>query len=137
VSELNRCPFCSSELMPNTNQDDLYVRRYGTHWVHPDGPCFLDGTEVSPSQVDAWNRRATEKVADVAPVAQAPDSGALRDALNVAYADGWSVSGEGYNGEYTGSSFNHAHWTSARDKSVNHLMERLAAPSAHATNKGT
>lgn len=70
ASELLRCPFCSCELMPNTNQDDLYVKRYGTHWNHPDGPCFLADMEVSPSQVDAWNRRSTAPTTGSAPDAK-------------------------------------------------------------------
>lgn len=52
------CPFCGMELRANTNQADLYVRRYGTHYTHPDNPgCFLDDSEVSPRQVEEWNRR--------------------------------------------------------------------------------
>jgi hypothetical protein len=69
MSELKRCPFCSIELMPNTNRGDLYVKRYGPHWDHPDGLCFLADTEVSPSEVDAWNQRVPTQGADARPVA--------------------------------------------------------------------
>lgn len=64
MSELKRCPFCSIELMPNTNKGDLYVKRYGPHWDHPGGLCFLADTEVSPAQVDAWNHRVATQGAD-------------------------------------------------------------------------
>lgn len=55
------CPFCGAALTPNDNPADLYVRRYGTHHMHPATPtcCHLDGHEVTPSEVDAWNRRAS------------------------------------------------------------------------------
>lgn len=52
------CPFCGASLVENNNQDDLYVRRYGPHWDHPMGNCFLEDTEVSPSQIRDWNTRA-------------------------------------------------------------------------------
>lgn len=57
-AKLLPCPFCAQSLMPNNNQDDLYVRRYGTHYQHPRGDCHLSDHEVSPSEIAAWNRRA-------------------------------------------------------------------------------
>jgi hypothetical protein len=55
--EVKPCPFCGATLMPNNNQDDLYVRRYGTHYQHPQGDCFMGDWEVSPSGIGDWNRR--------------------------------------------------------------------------------
>jgi len=52
------CPFCGVSLVANTNLSDLHVRRYGTHYDHPLDPCFLAGAEVSPCEVESWNRRA-------------------------------------------------------------------------------
>lgn len=56
---LKPCPFCGVHLAPNTNQADLYVRRYGTHYNHPkDQCCWLSDDEVSPANLETWNRRA-------------------------------------------------------------------------------
>lgn len=52
------CPFCGVSLVTNANTADFYVKRYGPHYVHPAGDCFLEDTEVSPSRADAWNTRA-------------------------------------------------------------------------------
>ena len=49
------CPFCGESLVANNNPDDLYVRRYGTHWDHPTNDCFLENVEVSPPEIDDWN----------------------------------------------------------------------------------
>jgi hypothetical protein len=55
------CLFCGAELQPNNNLADIYVHRYGTHYDHRSGPdgCILSGLEVSPGEIDDWNRRAT------------------------------------------------------------------------------
>lgn len=58
MSELKPCPFCGALLVANNSMEDFYVRRYGTYYVHPSALCFLDGTEISPSEVEDWNRRA-------------------------------------------------------------------------------
>lgn len=55
---LKNCPFCGDALTPNDNQNDLYVRRYGTHYKHENNGCLLEGNELTPSEVAAWNRRA-------------------------------------------------------------------------------
>jgi hypothetical protein len=52
------CPFCNVALVANNNQADLPVRRYGTHYLHPNNGCLLEGNELTPSEVAAWNRRA-------------------------------------------------------------------------------
>lgn len=55
------CPFCGVNLIANNNPADMYVRRYGTHYMHPSTPdcCHLDAHEVTPSEVELWNRRAS------------------------------------------------------------------------------
>jgi hypothetical protein len=58
MSELKPCPFCGVTLTANNNPADLYVQRYGTHYSHPDGHCYLSGDEVSPSRIEDWNTRA-------------------------------------------------------------------------------
>lgn len=75
AGELLPCPFCSCKLLPNTNQGDLYVKRYGSHFDHPGGLCFLADAEVSPSEVEAWNRRST-----------APTTGSAPESLAFEYA---------------------------------------------------
>jgi hypothetical protein len=55
--ELKPCPFCGVALVANTNQADLYVKRYGTHYDHPTGLCFLADAEISPAQIEEWNTR--------------------------------------------------------------------------------
>lgn len=57
--ELLPCPFCGIALERHDDQADLYVARYGAHWEHPDNSCFLSGDEVSPSNIDGWNQRAS------------------------------------------------------------------------------
>lgn len=52
------CPFCGVSLVANSNPLDFFVARYGTHYSHPTGNCFLEDTEVSPSEVADWNTRA-------------------------------------------------------------------------------
>lgn len=66
---LKPCPFCGASLTPNNNQADTSVNRYGTHYDHPPGLCFLAGTEVTPSQVVDWNTRAQPSQAPAEPVA--------------------------------------------------------------------
>ena len=60
AATLKPCPFCGAELVPNTNQRDLYVKRYGTHYMHANNGCLLDGNELTPSEVEGWNKRTTE-----------------------------------------------------------------------------
>ncbi len=55
---LKPCPFCAVSLTPNNNPADSYVARYGTHYMHPPGDCVLADWEISPSNVESWNRRA-------------------------------------------------------------------------------
>lgn len=58
MSELKRCPFCNVQLVANNNPADFFVQRYGTHYEHPIGGCILDEIEITPSQIEDWNRRA-------------------------------------------------------------------------------
>ena len=77
MTDLKPCPFCGVKLVANTNQADFYVARYGTHWDHPPGLCFLADHEVSPSNIEDWNTRAIlEEQAPAEPVASVV-SGAL------------------------------------------------------------
>lgn len=58
VAKLEPCPLCRLALVANSNMSDLYVRRYGTHYEHPENGCLLAGYEVSPSQIDHWNTKS-------------------------------------------------------------------------------
>lgn len=58
LPDMKPCPFCGIALAVNDNRRDFYVRRYGTHYQHPVTDCYLSDTEVTPSQVGEWNRRA-------------------------------------------------------------------------------
>jgi hypothetical protein len=54
------CPFCNADMLANTDVKDLYVRRYGAYYMHPESPyCILGHFEISPSEITAWNRRAS------------------------------------------------------------------------------
>lgn len=77
MSDMKPCPFCGIALTPNTNQEDLYVRRYGTHYGHPWNGCYLSDDEVSPSQIEEWNNRG-EIVSATAPAQRQPNSETMR-----------------------------------------------------------
>lgn len=62
AGDLKPCPFCGVDLTVYDNPADLYVRRYGTHYQHPRSDCHLSDHEVTPSEVNDWNRRVTHGV---------------------------------------------------------------------------
>lgn len=64
-----------------------------------------------------------------APAPRAPSPVAvLRDLLNIAYASGWGVSGEGYNSEYPRRHFSEHRWNEARDRVIDDLLARIEPP---------
>lgn len=75
MADLKPCPFCGITLAANNNRRDLYVRRYGTHYQHPVNDCYLSDTEVSPSQIEDWNRRAAHGVASASKAAAETGNG--------------------------------------------------------------
>lgn len=81
------CPFCGETLAANNDQRDMYVRRYGTHYSHSGMDCYLADTEVSPSQVESWNRRA----AAPAPIQPEPVVWIRRSELEKLKRDGHCV----------------------------------------------
>ena len=91
---LEPCPFCRVALVPNNNQDDLYVRRYGTHYTHQNNGCLLDGNELTPSEVGAWNTRAAPP-SDAAMTAES-DTALLRQCLEALDWAEDSVPRDGY-----------------------------------------
>ncbi|GAC1478398.1 MAG: hypothetical protein NVS1B6_19720 [Steroidobacteraceae bacterium] len=72
------CPFCGERLLPNNNQDDLYVRRYGTHYRHPSGTCYMADIELGPAAAQDWNRRASPAQVEAAPQDDADKRDAAR-----------------------------------------------------------
>jgi hypothetical protein len=78
MAELEVCPFCHAGMTANTNTKDIYVRRYGTHYRHPQTDCILSDFEVSPSEIAAWNRRPPTIPADVGRRAMEAMEGVVR-----------------------------------------------------------
>jgi len=83
--ELKPCPFCGASLIAHDDQNDMYVRRYGTHYRHPYSLCYLADTEVTPSMIEEWNTRSTPKHGEAAgwqPIETAPKDGSSFLSLN-------------------------------------------------------
>lgn len=98
------CPFCGCDLVPNTNQADMMVRRYGTHYDHPQSLCHLSEHEVRPIEVEDWNLRAAPPIAPVELPPLPEPAGAIEVDLGPAgpeYMDGARLqkSADGYSVE--------------------------------------
>lgn len=66
IVDMKPCPFCGTRLRVNDNMEDLYVRRYGVHYMHPTisgVDCPLEDHEVSPGDIESWNRRVAPMIA--------------------------------------------------------------------------